>query len=159
MSRPYAILMTCLGNICRSPTAEGVLRARLAAAGLGGAVRVDSAGTGDSHLGCAPDPRAVECAQRHGIDIASLRARRLCYEDFESFDLILCADRTILHETRVRKPRTAHAEVELLLDWAGMGNKDVPDPYYGNARDFERAFKLIDAAATGIVERLREGRH
>jgi len=159
MTRPFSILMVCLGNICRSPTAEGVLRAHLTAAGLDKRVRVDSVGTGDSHVGCAPDPRAIECAQRHDIDIAGLRARRLQYEDFDEFDLILCADRTILHEARVRKPRTAHADVELLLDWAGVGNKDVPDPYYGSARDFERAFRLIDAAAAGIVARLSEGRH
>ncbi|MCC7096084.1 MAG: low molecular weight phosphotyrosine protein phosphatase [Thermomonas sp.] len=158
MVRPYSILMVCMGNICRSPTAEGVLRARLDASDFGQRVRVDSAGTGDSHVGCAPDPRAIECALRNGVDISAQRARRLSYDDFESFDLLLCADRTILHETRIRKPRTAHADVELLLEWAGVGNKDVPDPYYGNAKDFERAFKLIDAAATGIVKRLHEGR-
>lgn len=159
MVRPFSILMVCMGNICRSPTAEGVLRARLDAADFGRRIQVDSAATGDSHVGCAPDPRAIECAQRHGVDISGQRARRIAFEDFEQFDLLLCADRTILHETRIRKPRTAHAEVELLLDWAGVGNKDIPDPYYGKAKDFERAFKLIDSAATGIVKRLHEGRY
>lgn len=159
MVRPYSILMVCMGNICRSPTAEGVLRARLDASDFGKRIHVDSAATGDSHVGSAPDPRAIECALRHGIDISAQRARRLAYEDFENFDLLLCADRTILHETRIRKPRTAHAEVELLLDWAGVGKKDVPDPYYGNSKDFERAFKLIDSAATGIATRLHEGRY
>ncbi|MBN8717349.1 low molecular weight protein-tyrosine-phosphatase [Thermomonas sp.] len=158
MARPFSILMLCLGNICRSPTAEGVLRARLQAAGLDGRVHVDSAGTGDSHLGQAPDPRAIACAAGHGVDISMLRARRLALEDFDAFDLILCADRTILHEARIRKPRTSHAQVELLLDWAGQGKKDVPDPYYGTVRDFEHAFRLIDAAAQGIVERVRQGR-
>ncbi|MCR6496433.1 low molecular weight phosphotyrosine protein phosphatase [Thermomonas sp. S9] len=158
MARPFSILMLCLGNICRSPTAEGVLRARLQAAGLDGRVHVDSAGTGDSHLGQAPDPRAIACAAGHGVDISMLRARRLALEDFDAFDLILCADRTILHEARIRKPRTSHAQVELLLEWAGLGNKDVPDPYYGTARDFEHAFRLIEAAAQGIVERVRQGR-
>lgn len=159
MTRPFSILMVCLGNICRSPTAEGVLRVRLEDAGLADRIRVDSAGTGGSHVGCAPDPRAIDCALRHNLDISGLRARRLGYEDFEHFDLLLCADRTILHETRIRKPRTAHAGVELLLDWSGVGNKDVPDPYYGSTRDFERAFKLVDAAAAGIVLRLQEGRY
>ena len=135
------------------------MRARLETTEVGPRIRVDSAATGDSHVGCAPDPRAIECAQRHGVDISMQRARRLAYEDFEHFDLLLCADRTILHETRIRKPRTAHAEVELLLEWAGVGKKDIPDPYYGNAKDFERAFKLIDAAATGIAKRLHEGRY
>lgn len=158
MARPIGILMVCLGNICRSPTAEGVLRARLQAAGLDARVRVDSAGTGDSHLGQAPDPRAIACAAGHGIDISMLRARRLAAEDFDAFDLVMCADRTILHDARIRKPRTSHAQVELLLDWAGLGKKDVPDPYYGTARDFEHAFRLVDAAAQGILERVRQGR-
>ena len=158
MARPTGILMVCLGNICRSPTAEGVLRARLEQAGLGERARVDSAATGNSHIGHAPDERAIACAAKHGIDISALRARRLVAEDFDEFDTILCADRTILHDARMRKPRTSHAQVELLLEWSGVGKKDVPDPYYGSTRDFEQAFKLVDAAAQGIVERVRQGR-
>ncbi|MDE2407484.1 MAG: low molecular weight phosphotyrosine protein phosphatase [Xanthomonadaceae bacterium] len=157
-TRPYSILMVCLGNICRSPTAEGVLRLRLQQASLAGQVRVDSVGTGDSHVGQPPDSRATACAARHGVDISMLRARRLALEDFDGFDLLLCADRTILHDARVRKPRTSHAQVELLLEWAGLGKKDVPDPYYGSDRDFEQAFKLIDNAAAGVVERVRQRR-
>ena len=158
MARMLGVLMVCLGNICRSPMAEGVLLARLAEAGLAGQVRVDSAATGRSHVGHAPDERAIACAAKHGVDMSALRARRLALEDFDEFDTILCADRTILHEARMRKPRTSHAQVELLLEWSGVGKKDVPDPYYGNARDFEHAFKLVDAAAQGIVERVRQGR-
>ena len=158
MARPAGILMVCLGNICRSPTAEGVLRAQLERAGLSERARVDSAATGSSHIGHPPDERAIACAAGHGVDIAALRARRLALEDFDAFDLILCADRTILHDARMRKPRTSHAQVELLLEWSGVGKKDVPDPYYGNTRDFEHAFKLVDAAAQGIVERVRQGR-
>ena len=158
MARPTGILMVCLGNICRSPTAEGVLRLRLEQAGLSARARVDSAATGGSHNRHAPDERAIACAARHGIDISMLRARRLVAEDFDEFDTILCADRTILHEARMRKPRTSHAQVELLLEWSGVGKKDVPDPYYGSTRDFEQAFKLVDAAAQGIVERVRQGR-
>ena len=158
MARKLGVLMVCLGNICRSPMAEGVLRVRLEEAGLADKVRVDSAATGRSHIGHAPDERAIACAARHGIDISAQRARRLLVEDFDEFDFILCADRTILHDARMRKPRTSHAQVELLLEWSGVGKKDVPDPYYGNARDFEQAFKLVDAAAQGIVERVRQGR-
>ena len=158
MARMLGVLMVCLGNICRSPMAEGVLLARLAEAGLAGQVRVDSAATGRSHVGHAPDERAIACAAKHGIDIAAQRARALEIADFDEFDFILCADRTILHDARIRKPRTAHAQVELMLEWSGIGRKDVPDPYYGNARDFEHAFKLVDAAAQGIVERVRQGR-
>ena len=158
MARKLGVLMVCLGNICRSPMAEGVLQARLEEAGLAGRVRVDSAGTGRSHIGHAPDERAIACARRRGIDISAQRARALVIEDYDEFDFILCADRTILHDARVRKPRTSHADVELLLEWSGVGRKDVPDPYYGDARDFEAAFKLVDAAALGVVERIRQGR-
>ncbi|HTL15492.1 MAG TPA: low molecular weight protein-tyrosine-phosphatase [Thermomonas sp.] len=158
MGRPFGILVVCLGNICRSPMAEGALRARLDAAGLGARATVDSAATGRSHLGHPPDERAIACAARHGVDIAGQQARWLGAEDFDAFDVILCADRTILHEARLRKPRTAHGQVELLLEWSGVGKKDVPDPYYGNARDFERAWALVDSAALGIVERVRQGR-
>jgi len=138
--------------------AEGVLRARLEEAGLADKVRVDSAATGRSHIDHAPDERAIACAKKHGIDISAQRARALEITDFDEFDFILCADRTILHDARVRKPRTAHADVELLLEWSGIGKKDVPDPYYGDARDFEKAFKLVDSAAMGVVERIRQGR-
>lgn len=157
MTRSFGILMVCLGNICRSPTAEGVLRARLHEAGLAQRARIDSVGTGSSHLGQAPDPRALACAAKHGVDLSDLRARRLKPEDFDDYDVLLCADRTILHEVRMRKPRTSLAEVELLLQWSGVGKKDIPDPYYGSTRDFEQAFKLIDAASAGIVERVRHG--
>lgn len=158
MARKLGVLMVCLGNICRSPMAEGVLLARLEEAGLADKVRVDSAATGRSHVGHAPDERAIACAKKHGIDIAAQRARALIIEDFDAFDFILCADRTILHDARMRKPRTSHADVELLLEWSGVGKKDVPDPYYGDARDFEKAFRLVDAAALGVVERIRQGR-
>ncbi|HWS78217.1 MAG TPA: low molecular weight protein-tyrosine-phosphatase [Thermomonas sp.] len=158
MAGKLGVLMVCLGNICRSPMAEGVLRARLEEAGLAGKVRVDSAATGRSHIGHAPDERAIACAKKHGIDISAQRARALTNDDYDEFDFILCADRTILHDARIRKPRTAHGDVELLLEWSGVGKKDVPDPYYGDTRDFERAFKLVDAAALGVVERIRQGR-
>ena len=158
MARPIGILMVCLGNICRSPMAEGVLRVRLEEAGLGGRVRVDSAATGSSHLDCPPDERAIATAARNGVDIAGQRARRLVAEDFDEFDIILCADRTILHDARIRKPRTAHAQVELMLEWSGAGKKDVPDPYYGSQRDFDQAWKLVDKVAAGVVERVRQGR-
>lgn len=158
IARPLGVLMVCLGNICRSPMAEGALRARLQEAGLAAKVHVDSAATGRSHVGHAPDERAIACAAKHGVDISDQRARALELEDFSEFDFILCADRTILHDARIRKPRTAHADVELMMEWSGFGKKDVPDPYYGDPRDFERAWKLVDAAANGVVERIRQGR-
>ena len=158
MTRPIGILMVCLGNICRSPMAEGILRLRLEEAGLGNRVRVDSAATGTSHIGHPPDERAIACAARNGVDISDQRARRLVAEDFDEFDVVLCADRTILHDARIRKPRTAHAQVELMLEWSGAGKKDVPDPYYGSQRDFDQAWKLVEKVAAGVVERVRQGR-
>ena len=159
MARPIGILMVCLGNICRSPMAEGVLRTRLEEAGLASGVKVDSAATGASHIDHPPDERAIACAAKHGVDISAQRARRLVLEDFDEFDIILCADRTILHDARIRKPRTAHAQVELMLEWSGVGKKDVPDPYYGSTRDFDNAWKLVDKVAAGVVERVRQGRY
>ena len=138
--------------------AEGVLRLRLEEAGLGNRVRVDSAATGTSHIGHPPDERAIACAARNGVDISDQRARRLVAEDFDEFDVVLCADRTILHDARIRKPRTAHAQVELMLEWSGAGKKDVPDPYYGSQRDFDQAWKLVEKVAAGVVERVRQGR-
>jgi len=158
MARQLGVLMVCLGNICRSPMAEGVLRRRLEESGMEHRVRVDSAGTGRSHVGHPPDERAIACAGQRGIDISAQRARALVIEDFDEFDYILCADRTTLHDARIRKPRTSHADVDLLLEWSGVGKKDVPDPYYGDPRDFEAAFRLVDAAALGVIERIRQGR-
>ena len=147
--------MVCLGNICRSPMAEGVLRARLEQAGLGGIAHVDSAATGTSHIGHPPDERAIACAAKHGIDISAQRARRLELEDYDQFDVILCADRSILHDARIRKPRTSHGQVELLLEWSGVGKKDVPDPYYGDRTDFELVREQIEAAVPGLLDWVR----
>ena len=159
MAEPLRLLMLCMGNICRSPMAEGALRARLRADGLGGEVEVDSAGTGDWHAGDPPDPRAIAIAAANGVDIAMLRARRLQAADFDRFDWILCADRDNLALAGARKPLTSLGRPALLLEWAGVGaRREVPDPYQGGPRDFARAWELVDAAAAGIVARIRAGR-
>lgn len=149
------ILFVCLGNICRSPLAEGVLRRRLEAAGLGH-VELDSAGTGDWHVGQPPDPRTVAVARARGIDISGLRARQVHMDDFHEFDLILCADRSNLAALRRLAPAGARAEVALLRDWAGAGQDglEVPDPYTGGEEDFEAVHAMLDAAADAIVARL-----
>ena len=100
--------------------------------------------------------RRAACAGKHGIDISRQRARALELEDFDEFDFILCADRTILHDARIRKPRTSHADVELLLEWSGVGKKDVPDPYYGGPDGFDHVLDVIEAACEGLVTQLRE---
>lgn len=149
------LLVVCLGNICRSPMAEGALRARLQASSLAGRVAVDSAGTGGWHAGQPPDRRAIACARGHGVDIAGLRARTLVAADFAQYDWLLCADAQNLADARARAPAGLDARAVLLLDFAGMGaDAEVPDPYEGDAADFEHVWQLVDAAAQAVVARL-----
>src|SRR5690606_32721117 len=148
------LLVVCLGNICRSPMAEGALRARLQAAGLGDRVEVDSAGLGEWHVGLPPDRRAIACAAGHGVDISTLRARQVTEADHAAFDVLLCADADVLDAVRTGSPGGATAEARLLLEWAGLGGIEVPDPYTLDMDAFEHAWELVDRAAAGIVERL-----
>lgn len=154
------LLIVCLGNICRSPMAEGWLRDRIAREPLlRDRVTLDSSGLGDWHAGQPPDPRAIRTAAAHGIDISRQRARMLAARDFEDFDLILCADDATLRETRTRMPATSPAVVERLLQWGGLPEPcDLDDPYTGDLPRFERVWQRIDAAGEGIVSRLLDGR-
>jgi protein-tyrosine phosphatase len=162
------LLVVCLGNICRSPMAEGALRARLARAGRDD-IHVDSAGTGDWHVGAPPDPRAIACARRHGIDISGQRARQLATADFHDHDWLLCADASVLRDVGDRMPPRARARGVLMLDWAWPdgGPSDLPgdpcrldlaDPYTGDTADFERVWRRIDDAAAEIARRLARSR-
>jgi len=159
VTEPVRLLLVCLGNICRSPMAEGVLRDRLARAGFEGRVELDSAGTGDWHVGSCPDPRAVASAAGHGVDISGLRGRQLSRADFDRFDWLLVADRANLRDARALAPDAAgRAKVALLLDWAGVEpNGEIPDPYTGDAGHFEHVWSLLEQAAEGAVQRLRQG--
>ena len=146
------LLVVCLGNICRSPMAEGALRARIEAAGLGHRVEVDSAGLGNWHAGQPPDRRAIKCAAGHGVDISGLKARQITDADYTAFDVLLCADADVLYTVRAHAPAGATAHTELLLDWSGLGaNAQIPDPYTLNAAAFEHAWDLVDSAAQAIV--------
>lgn len=148
------LLMVCLGNICRSPLAEGAVRAHLDRHGLDW-VEVDSAGTGGWHAGEPPDPRSIAVAASFGIDIRAQRARKLVRADFEHFDWLLCADRSVLRDVRAAAPAEARERAALLLDWAGQGtDADIPDPYTGGPEDFRRVWSMVDAAAAGIVARI-----
>ena len=150
------ILFVCLGNICRSPTAEGVLRHLLAEEGDSLRVEVDSAGTGDYHLGAPPDMRSQSAAKRRGIDLCALTARQVTRRDFGDFDLILAMDRQNLRDLQAMKPKGSRAQVRLFLDYAGEpGISEVPDPYTGDARDFEHVLDLVTAASRRLIERLR----
>lgn len=148
------LLVVCLGNICRSPLAEGALRAQIEASSLAGKVQVDSAGTGDWHAGQGPDPRAVACARGHGVDISGLRARQLQESDFVNFDWLLCADAQNVRDVLRRAPKTHADKVQLLTDWAGVEGGSIPDPYTGGAAEFEHAWRLVDSAARAVVTRL-----
>nr|WP_225876240.1 low molecular weight protein-tyrosine-phosphatase [Lysobacter terrestris] len=159
MEAPVRLLIVCLGNICRSPMAEGVLRARIEASPLAGQVVVDSVGTGAWHVGQPPDPRAIATAARHGVDISGQRARQLSRDDFMRHDWLLCADRNNLRDVRARAPVDAHPRCALLLEWAGMaGEAEVPDPYTGGTGEFEAVWSMLDRAAHGVVARLQAGR-
>lgn len=145
-----AILFLCLGNICRSPLAEAAARAAFARAGID--ATLDSAGTGDWHVGRAPDPRAQDEARRRGIDISDLRARQLAPRDFHRFDLILAADETNLRDARRIRPADATAKLKLMLDLLpGRAGEGVADPYYGEDDGFAATWDDVDAVAAALV--------
>jgi len=153
------ILFVCMGNICRSPTAEGVMRALLRAEGLDGRIELDSAGTGDWHAGYPPDARAVAAARARAIELDGA-ARQVTTEDFERFDLVLAMDRENARELLARAPDdAARAKVRLLREFdpaaVAAGDLDVPDPYYGGPHGFERVLDLVEAASRGLLDELR----
>ena len=131
------VLFVCLGNICRSPLAEGVFRAELARRGLEGSFRVDSCGTGGWHVGEPPDPRSTEVAARHGVDIAGQRSRKLSNDDYAEFDWLVAMDRNNARDILARKPSGATCQVVQFMDHVPSApGPDVPDPYYGGPGGF-----------------------
>ena len=167
MPVPVRVLFVCLGNICRSPTAEGVMRALVREAGLQASVELDSAGTGGWHVGSPPDPRAAAAAGARGIELGG-RARTVTSADFERFDLLLAMDRSNARELRrLARDEEQRAKVRLLREFdpacAGEGASasgtelDVPDPYYGAAGGFEEVLDLVQAACAGLLARITEG--
>ena len=159
---PTRVLFVCLGNICRSPTAEGTMRALVDEAGLSGEVELDSAGTGSWHVGSTPDARAVAVARARGIVVEG-EAREVTLRDFEDFDLVLAMDRANLRALRQLAPSDqARAKVRMLREFdpdsAGAADLDVPDPYYGAAGGFDEVLDLVQAACGGLLEQIRAGR-
>lgn len=145
--------MVCLGNICRSPLAEGIMKEKLRALGPG--LHIDSAGTGAWHQGEAPDKRSIEVAARYGLDISGQRARAVIVEDFDLFDYIFAMDSSVYSTLIERSAPEHHNKIHLLLEFAGMGEADVPDPWFGNREDFERVYGLLDEACAKAAARLR----
>lgn len=149
------VLFVCTGNICRSPTAEAIFRKRVADAGMAERFIIDSAGTQGYHAGEAPDPRAQEAAARRGYDLSALRARRIEREDFSRFDLVLAMDednRAVLE--RLCQRSDGH-KLRMMMDYASrFRGRDVPDPYYGGARGFERVIDMLEDASGGLLREL-----
>ena len=151
------ILFVCLGNICRSPTAEAVLRELAAREAPELTLEVDSAGTAEYHVGQPPDPRTRAAAARRGYDLSALRARTVESIDFERFDLILAMDRDNLKALRRRAPSHAHERLRLFLEFSpDAAPEDVPDPYYGGPNGFEEVLDLVEAATRGLLKHLRQ---
>lgn len=144
LGRPRQVLLVCMGNICRSPTAEEVLRVKSRRSGL--FIRFDSAGTENYHIGDAPDPRSVRHAAARGYDLTGLRARQVHASDFVEFDLIFAADEANLHELRRRCPAEYQSRLKLFL-----GDRALPDPYYGDGDDFEKVLDLVEKQADSLV--------
>ena len=152
------ILFVCLGNICRSPTAEGVLRTLAAREAPEVGIEVDSAGTAAYHSGEPPDLRTRQAAARRGYDLSRQRARIVEPADFERYDLILAMDRENLRVLRERAPAHAQHRLRLFLEFApDTGLKEVPDPYYGGPNGFEEVLDLVEAATRGLLAHLRQG--
>jgi protein-tyrosine phosphatase len=154
----HRVLMVCLGNICRSPTAEGVLRALAAREFPGLQIEVDSAGTADYHVGEPPDRRTVAAARRRGYELSSLRARQVRPEDFSRFDHVLAMDRSNLAQLELLAGGRHAAQLGLLLAFApDCGSEVVPDPYYEGSEAFERVLDLCEAGARGLLRSLQAG--
>jgi protein-tyrosine phosphatase len=150
-----SVLFVCLGNICRSPLAEGVFRHIVEQQGLSDRITTDSAGTGGWHTGEAPDRRSIAVAARYGLDLSKLKARQINKRDFQSFDLILGMDSSNITNIRRVAPEGGRDRVHLFSALTLGESWDVPDPYYGDASDFERVYHMISEGCMSLAERLK----
>lgn len=153
---PFKILTVCTGNICRSPSAEVVLRDRLATAGLGSLVTIDSAGTADYHIGEPPSEPARRLGSLRGYDLEPLRARQVSRDDFADFDLILAMDRGHLRQLKALQPPRSRCRVRLFLEVLPQAGADLPDPYYGGDTGYDAMLDMIEAAVPGWIAWLQK---
>lgn len=153
-NKKVRVLMVCLGNICRSPTAHGVFQHRIDNAGLTDVIKVDSAGTGDFHIGEKPDKRARAAAKKRGYSLGGLRARQVQAEDFEKFDYILAMDDNNLRDLALRCPKKHMDKLRLFMDFADSNYLSVPDPYYGKGDAFQLVLNLVEEASDALLEHI-----
>ena len=157
MARPIRVLFVCMGNICRSPTAEGVFRKLHQESVPELDIRVDSAGTHAYHIGEPPDPRSYAAAKERGVDISGHRGRQATFQDFHDFDYVIAMDSDNLRRLQALRPKSSRAELRLLLEYAPQADLlDVPDPYYGGAKGFERVLDLVEAGGRGQLEEIKK---
>lgn len=150
------VIFVCMGNICRSPTAEAVFRHYVEKAGLEHLIQIDSAGTHDYHIGEPPDPRTQRAAKQRGYDMSGLRGRQVAVEDFVMFDYVLAMDEANLSILQRLRPRDASSHLGLFLEFAERhSNREVPDPYYGGADGFEHVLDMVEDAAYGLLEHIK----
>lgn len=157
MSSEIKVLFVCMGNICRSPTAEAVFRHYVENAGMSEQILIDSAGTHDYHVGDPPDSRAQRAAQQRGYDMSDLRGRQVGEEDFRQFDYVLAMDSANLALLQSISPPDSNIHPRLFLDYARHhSDREVPDPYYGDTDGFERVLDMVEDAAQGLLEEIRQ---
>lgn len=149
------VLFVCLGNICRSPTAEGVFRQYVEQAGLSDKISIDSAGTADWHIGKTPDPRTQAAAAVRGYDLSTLRGRQAVPADFAEFDLILAMDNSNLNNLQAIQPADGKAELALYLPRFGISPDEVPDPYYGGEDGFELVLDMLEQASQVLLDEIK----
>lgn len=154
--KPASVLFVCVGNICRSPTAEGVFRHMVEEAGLAGMIRIDSAGTHDYHVGDPPDRRSMAYALTRGVDISAQRARHVAAGDFQEFDYIVAMDHDNIARLKAICPAELRHKLHLFMSFAEDCDSDVvPDPYYGSADGFKRVYDYVECASKGLLAAIR----
>ena len=155
--RKVSVVFVCMGNICRSPTAEAVFRHYVESAGLSGQILIDSAGTHDYHIGDPPDLRTQRAAQQRGYDMSGLRGRQVEEDDFHRFDYVLAMDKANLAILQRLAPPDGTTKARLFLEYARHhAEREVPDPYYGGADGFERVLDMVEDAAEGLLQEIRQ---